>query len=682
MPNALAHESSLYLRSHADQPIHWMSWTPEALSQARASDKPILLSIGYSSCHWCHVMAHESFEDLTVANLLNEHFISIKVDREERPDLDKVYQLAHQLLTGRGGGWPLTLFLDPQDLTPFFAGTYFPLKPRYGMPAFSDLLAQVLTVYRSKRAELNAQAQRLITALADTRRLPTTAVTLTDEPLAKADQWLTERFDQVYGGFGGAPKFPHSEQLEYLCRRYSASYKSTEPSLQALYQLSLTLTRMAEGGLFDQLGGGFYRYSVDDYWMIPHFEKMLYDNGLLLSVYAKAALITGERLFLEITRRLADWLLREFEDASGLFYASQDADSEGHEGKFYVWQPDEIKALLNPQSFELMSRRFGLDRVANFENEHWHLHAFVDRTELAQEFSLAVNEVDQRLSDGLGVLYQHRQKRIAPTIDPKLITAWNAMAIEGLIQASRTLQQPHLLRHAQNALDAIDRSCFVNDRLISVRVGQDRYSFAFLDDVAYLLKASLASVQREFRWSDLNRCRRLADELLRYFRAEDGGFWMSAHDAEPLIDRPRSIHDEAIPCAAAIATHSLLRLGYLLNEPSWIDVATQALTQVSSALMRHPAGLISWLEPLSETLRPPQLLILRGEAQQLRDWQALIDGFVNPHRLVLALPDETCRELLTDKPSRASGVVYCCDGFVCQAPIHDTAGLLHWLQSQ
>ena len=380
--NRLAHETSPYLLQHAANPVDWYPWGAAAIATAKAADRPILLSIGYSACHWCHVMAHESFEDEATAAVMNRLFVNVKVDREERPDLDKVYQFAHQLLTQRGGGWPLTMFLAPDDLTPFFGGTYFPKQARYGMPAFADLLERVAGFYRDERANVRAQNAALRGVFEDLKpAAPDAGLSITREPIDRARRDLEAAFDERYGGFGPAPKFPHAASIERLLRDWQATAASGEPDLRALHMATWTLVRMTEGGIFDQLGGGFCRYSVDPFWMIPHFEKMLYDNGPLLALCAQAAVATGDSRLREAALATASWALREMRSPEGGFYSALDADSEGHEGRFYVWRRDEVEALLSPDEFRVLTQRYGLDREPNFEGI-WHLHCF---SEIAPE---------------------------------------------------------------------------------------------------------------------------------------------------------------------------------------------------------------------------------------------------------------------------------------------------------
>jgi hypothetical protein len=361
--NRLAQETSPYLQQHAHNPVDWYPWGPEALELAKKEGKPILLSVGYSACHWCHVMAHESFEDDTTAGLMNELFVNIKVDREERPDIDRIYQIAQQLITQKNGGWPLTMFLTHEDQRPFFGGTYFPNEARYGMPAFRDLMKRVAEYYRDHQAELREQNHGLMRAFDDLLPpAPPAGLQMSDEPLRTSRQTLSKTFDSNYGGFGGAPKFPHPKMLERLLHDWHATAASEQPDLQALYMATLTLTRMGEGGIYDQLAGGFCRYSVDSHWMIPHFEKMLYDNAGLMSVYAEAAVATGDVYYAQVVAETADWLIRDMQSPEGGFYSSLDADSEGHEGKFYVWDRDEVRQSLSDEEYALFAPRYGLDR--------------------------------------------------------------------------------------------------------------------------------------------------------------------------------------------------------------------------------------------------------------------------------------------------------------------------------
>ncbi|HEX7418110.1 MAG TPA: thioredoxin domain-containing protein, partial [Steroidobacteraceae bacterium] len=476
--NRLTEETSPYLRQHADNPVDWYPWGSEALERARHEHRPILLSIGYSACHWCHVMAHESFEDEDTARLMNERFVNIKVDREERPDLDRIYQIAHQMLAQRTGGWPLTMFLMPDDQRPFFSGTYFPKDARHGLPAFRQVLERVADYFAGHETELRAQNDALMNAFADLIPPPAEpGAELRDAPLIECRAELARSFDARFGGFGGAPKFPHATTIERLLRDWHASSAQGAPDAQTLAMLTLTLTRMGEGGLYDQVGGGFSRYSVDEYWMIPHFEKMLYDNGALLAAYAAAALATGDRLYARIAQQTAAWMIRDMQSPQGGFYSSLDADSEGHEGLFYVWERAQVQQALTGAEFSVLARRFGLDRGPNFEGK-WHLHAFVPLEEIAREQSQALGrECDVAQIEGLldaarAKLLAIRNARVWPGRDEKILTSWNALAIRGLAIAARSLvaapaaQRAALADSATRALDFIRRELWRDGRLL------------------------------------------------------------------------------------------------------------------------------------------------------------------------------------------------------------------------
>ena len=548
MRNHLADETSPYLLQHADNPVDWYPWGEAALRRARQLNKPILLSIGYSACHWCHVMAHESFEDEGTAALMNELFVNIKVDREERPDLDKIYQIAQQMLTHGSGGWPLTMFLTPEE-QPFFGGTYFPKEPRYGMPAFRDLLKRVAEYYRTQGAEIAVQNRELAAALSAIVPQPDPRRVLDDSPLPLARAALERSFDAINGGFSGAPKFPHSTSIERCLRQWYATSATPEPDLKALYMATLTLTRMAEGGLYDQLGGGFARYSVDGAWMIPHFEKMLYDNGQLLCEYARAHLATGEALFAKIAHETADWVLRDMRSAAGSFYSSLDADSEGHEGKFYVWSRSEVQSLLTPREYGAFSARFGLDHPANFEGE-WHLHTHASLDDVALALKESAPSVAALIESARSKLLQARNLRVWPARDEKILCSWNALMIKGLAMASRVLGRSELAEAAGAAVDFVRHHLWRDGRLLATTKDGRAHLGAYLDDYALLGDALLELLQTRWRSSDQNwpaswptwcwinsRTRRMAD-FSSLPRIMNGSF--IAARASPTNPSPRA----------------------------------------------------------------------------------------------------------------------------------------------
>jgi uncharacterized protein YyaL (SSP411 family) len=680
--NRLAGETSPYLLQHASNPVDWYPWGEEALSRAAADDKPILLSIGYSACHWCHVMAHESFEDPATAEVMNRLFVNLKLDREERPDLDKVYQVAHQVLTQRGGGWPLTVFLSPDDLTPFFAGTYFPKEQRYGMPPFVEVLERVAAFYRDHREDLRRQNASLREVFDDLAPPGSAGAVLDAAPIDAARRQLETRFDDRFGGFGDAPKFPHPASLERLLRDWRATADGSEPDLKALLMTTLTLKRMAEGGLYDQLGGGFCRYSVDAYWMIPHFEKMLYDNGPLLALSAQAAIATGEGLFKRVAVETAEWVLREMRSPGGGFYSTLDADSEGHEGRFYVWDRSQVEALLTPQEFALFSRRFGLDREPNFEGA-WHLHCFASVEDVATEQQLAPAEAAARIDSARGKLLAARERRVRPGRDEKVLTAWNGLMIRGLAVAARCLGREDLATAAAAAVDFLRSRCIVDDELqASWKDGRARFP-AYLDDHAFLLDGVLELLQAQWRPADLELCRWLADQLLERFEDRDqGGFWFTAEGKDPPLYRPKGFADEATPSGNGVAAFALARLGWLLGESRYLDAAERTLRGGWASVQRVPQAHTMMLTALEEHLNPPQVVILRGTAGEVAAWSSSLAPLYAPRRMVFAIPGDAdgLPEALASKAARDRTVAYVCEGPQCSEPIDDLPRLVRYMR--
>jgi uncharacterized protein YyaL (SSP411 family) len=668
--NHLAEETSPYLLQHANNPVEWYPWGETALARARQEDKPILLSIGYSACHWCHVMAHESFEDLSVAAVMNELFINIKVDREERPDLDKIYQVAQQMLTHGPGGWPLTMFLTPGKQEPFFGGTYFPKEARFGLPAFGDLLRRVAQYYRQEKAQIASQNVQLEAALAQLVPQPVRGVVLDESPLSQARAVLEQSFDADFGGFTRAPKFPHPNSIERCMRHWYRSSNDTSPDLQALYMGSLTLMRMAEGGLYDQLGGGFARYSVDGAWMIPHFEKMLYDNAQLLCEYSRAHLATGEALFARISHETADWVLRDMRSPGGGFYSSLDADSQGHEGKFYVWTPEEVSALLTAQEYAAFAPRFGLDRPANFEGQ-WHLHTHASIDDIAAALKLSPEVVASRIDAGRAKLLKARDLRIWPARDEKILTAWNALMIKGLAIASRVLERPDLAQAASTAVDFIRHHLWRDGRLLASYKDGRAPLRAYLDDHAFLADALLELLQTRWRSSDLEFARQLAEVLLEQFAdPQDGGFFFTAADHEKLIHRSKSFSDESLPAGNGVAASVLCRLGYLLGDLRYLDAAERTLQAAWSGIQEYPQAHMSLVNALEDFLSSMQILVIRGAPASAAQWAQDLSALYAPTRMVFAIPEDAELPAALE-PKRAQGetVAYLCRGMTCSAPM-------------
>ncbi len=662
MPNRLAKESSPYLLQHADNPVDWYPWGDEAFALARETGKPILLSIGYSACHWCHVMAHESFEDDAIAELMNAMFVNIKVDREERPDVDKIYQTAHQLITQRGGGWPLTMFLDGDDQRPFFGGTYFPNEARYGMPAFGDLLQKISTYYTENRDDVRQQSARILDVFNRIEPDPADdGKALDDAPFAKVRETLEQTFDREFGGFGAAPKFPHPTTIERLLRHWRSTANAAEPDVEALFMAALTLARMAEGGLFDHVGGGFYRYSVDRHWQIPHFEKMLYDNGPLLAIYAQAAIATGEKLFADAANATADWMLADMRDDNGGFYATRDADSEGHEGLYYLWDPSEAKELLG-DAYEVFARRFGLNQDANFEGR-WHLTV---REQITDDEAAVIERAKQ-------TLLAQRSTRVAPGRDEKQLTSWNALAIRGLAIAGRAFERTDLIDAASDAVDFLRQTLIKDGRLYASHKDGDTRFAAYLDDHAFLLDAVLELLQARWNSAHLEFAQQLAELLLEFFEDTDhGGFWFTANDSEQLIHRSKPLADEAVPSGNGIAAYALQRLGFLLGETRYLVAAENTLRAAWRAIEEYPHGHVSLLTALEEYLEHPEIIVIRGAADEIGRWRDSAAKVYAPRRLVFAIPrDEAGLPGALDdrKPIDGETVAYRCVGTHCEMPV-------------
>ncbi|HJU41144.1 MAG TPA: thioredoxin domain-containing protein, partial [Tahibacter sp.] len=602
MPNRLASATSPYLRQHADNPVDWHPWDAIAIALARDTDRPILLSVGYAACHWCHVMAHECFEHDATARVMNDLFVCIKVDREERPDLDKVYQLAHQALTGRGGGWPLTVFLTPDDHLPFYAGTYFPREAKHGLPPFAYVLEQVRGFWDTRRDQVREQNRALAQFLDERAHVPGEPGAPDATSIRSALARYAHEFDDAYGGRRGAPKFPHAGELEL-------EFASRDGSRA---RIEKTLAGMATRGLYDHLGGGFFRYAVDARWEIPHFEKMLYDNAQLLPLYAHAARRFGRDDFASVAAGVVDWLVREMRAPGGAFWATLDADSEGEEGRYYVWQRDDVRALVDADAFAVAERRYGLDRAPNFEHHAWHLTADEPLGEIARLLSIAPDDAAARLERARTALLAQRDTRVRPGLDDKILTSWNALMCAGLARASRDLAQPAWQALADDALRFVHANLWIDGRLYACHAGGRAQFAAYLDDYAYLLDALLDALQGRWNAGDLAWALALADALLTRFEdRERGGFFFTAHDHEALIQRPKPWLDESTPSGNGVAARVLLRLGHLVGDTRWLDAAERTLRAASGMLADYPHACATLLVALDEWLHPRTHVVVR-----------------------------------------------------------------------
>ena len=647
MANRLAQETSPYLLQHAGNPVDWLPWGDEAFARARAEDKPILVSIGYSACHWCHVMEHESFEDEGIAARMNESFVCVKVDREERPDVDAIYMEAVQAMTGRGG-WPLNAFVTP-DGVPFWAGTYFPPEPRHGMPSWPQVLDGIAEAWSARRDDIVSGAARIVPRLQGAAGLKPSGDEVTADALVEAVRALTRTYDADRGGWGGAPKFPAASVLDFLLG-------SGERSM-SLH----TLRAMANGGMYDQLGGGFARYSVDAGWVIPHFEKMLYDNAQLARAYLHGWQVSGEALLRRVCEETLDWMLRELRQEEGGFASALDADSEGVEGKFYVWTPDEVRAALagDDELAEQAIRHLGLDRPPNFEGRQWNpVRATADpprRDELRSR------------------LYEARSQRVWPGLDDKRLCAWNALAISALAEAGAVLERQDYIDAAVACAEFVERDLHDADGRLLRTYNRGRAKIgAFLEDHAFYLEALLTLYEATFdpRWFE--RARRLAGTLVeRFGDPEHGGFFSTAADGDggQLIARRKDLEDAPIPSGASAACYGLLRLAALTGEHAWEDAAVGVIRLLHRIAPEHPQAFGHFLQALGFHLGPVREIAIAGEAGAARPLVREVRSAYRP-RTVLAGGEPDGVPLLRDRPlvdGRAAA--YVCERFACRQPV-------------
>ncbi len=689
LSNRLANQTSPYLQQHANNPVHWQPWDTQALEAAQKTGKPILLSIGYSACHWCHVMAHESFEDDTIAKVMNALFINIKVDREERPDLDKIYQSAHQLLNQRGGGWPLTVILTPDKQIPFFAGTYFPNTAKHNMPAFTEILQRVENFYRQQPDDINAQNESLLDALNHMANIPANKpLSLSSFPIDGCRQQLAKTYDKEFAGFGDAPKFPHPTNLEFLLRHYSATEQSGQADPLSFNMLNNTLTAMANGGLYDQLGGGFYRYSVDAQWSIPHFEKMLYDNGPLLSLYSQTyALVKKPELsqYKTVAIQTAEWLMREMTSPQGAYYSTLDADSEGEEGTFYIWSVEQIKSILTEAEFNCARLLYGLDAEVNFEGK-WHLNVKASLNDISKALNLNEDSIQQTINLINIKLLAERNKRIRPERDEKILTSWNALMIKGMAVSGRLLRRDDFIQCAHNAIDFIHDTLYINGRLVATCKDGHAHIMAYLDDYVFLIDALLESLQAKWRSKDLSFAIELADIVMQYFYDKDnGGFYFTSNDHENLIQRPKPLMDEAIPSGNGIAAYALNRLGYLIGEQRYIDAAEKTLQYAWASIAEIPYAHAALLFALDEILNPASVIVIRGNQTDIKIWQQACDKNYRPNRLVFAIAnsepgsEQDLPGQLSYRKSLDKTVAYICSGTSCKPVVDNISALEKYL---
>jgi uncharacterized protein YyaL (SSP411 family) len=696
--NRLARESSPYLRQHARNPVDWYPWGEEALARARAEDKPIFLSIGYSACHWCHVMERESFENESIASLMNERFINIKVDREERPDLDDIYMAATQMLAGQGG-WPNSVFLTP-SLEPFYAGTYFPPDARYGRAGFPDVLRGVAEAYQTKKEEVTRVAGEVAESIRALSNMKAAAEPPGIAVMRRAFGDLAGRFDPEHGGFGGAPKFPHSMEISLLLR-----YHRRTANLEALRMAVVSLDRMARGGLCDQLGGGFHRYSVDAQWLVPHFEKMLYDNALLARVYVEAAQATAPlpvshalpegggppaAFFRQVAKDTLDWALREMQSPEGGFTSSLDADSEGEEGRFYVWTAAEIEQAVGRGEAGLVAGFFGVTPQGNFEGGRNILSLPQTIAEMARAQRTDEAELRLRLAGARSKMMQARERRPRPGRDDKVLADWNGLMIGALAFAGRVLDEPRYVEAAERAADMIRERMTRDGRLLHSWLGDDARHAGYLTDYAALAAARLELYEATSEARHINEAERLVKAAIDLFRDPQGdGFFLTARDHETLIARPREAHDGALPAGVSLLALVLPRLAALTLDTALQPVASGILRLYRERLERHPAAFGALLCAVDQSIDPPHQIVLaaRPADPAARALEAVLRETYLPNAVLArtagavsgaAVGDgrDQAIELLAGKtPVEGRPAAYVCTAGACQTPVTDAAAL-------
>jgi uncharacterized protein YyaL (SSP411 family) len=687
--NRLIHETSPYLLQHAHNPVDWYPWGEEALQKAQEENKPILLSVGYSACHWCHVMEHESFENEQIAALMNQHFVSIKVDREERPDIDAIYMQAVQALTQQGG-WPMTVFLTP-DGRPFFGGTYYPPRDiRHGqqiIPGFPRVLESMADAYANRRDEVEDQADQLADYLKQRSSSPLHRLAHAEESTAgvetlqTASRELAEDFDDMHGGFGGAPKFPNTMSLELLLRirlhRLSGGIPSTA-DVTELDMLETSLQAMANGGIYDQLGGGFHRYSVDAEWLVPHFEKMLYDNALLSRIYLHTYLVTHNPLYSRIVEEILNYVMREMTSPEGGFYSTQDADSEGEEGKFYVWTLEEVKADLLVDDFPLFISTYGVTEQGNFEGKNI-LHVVQDAETVADEAQLSVGEVQAALARAREMLFTRREHRIKPGRDEKVLTSWNGLMLRSFAEAGRYLSRPDYVQVAVKNAEFLLGKMQEDGRLLRTYKDGRAHLKGFLEDYAFLADGLLALYEATFDQRWFSEARRLMNEAIRLFADEqDGGFFDTGIDQEELVSRPKEIMDNAIPAGNSVAVSALLQLAAFTGEASYRERAENYLLPIATRMVQHPQAFGYALGALDFALSASQEIAIIGDPHDAatRDLLDVVNDRYLPNSVLACAAPENSEAtqaipLLADRPLKdGKATAYVCHQFTCLAPVN------------
>jgi len=674
--NRLKDQKSPYLLQHANNPVDWYPWGDQAFQKARKENRPVFLSIGYSTCHWCHVMEEESFENLEIAELLNRHFVSIKVDREERPDLDNIYMQSVMAMTG-SGGWPLSLFLTPEG-KPFYGGTYFPPKDKYGRPGFKSLLLAIADAWKYKQAEIlgaiTEVQQRLDLQIRGIR-----PGQISESILKSAFQNFSSRYDSTYGGFGQAPKFPMAHSLSFLL-----AYWYRDDENQALEMAEKTLQKMAWGGMYDHLGGGFHRYSTDQSWLVPHFEKMLYDQAILSKAYLEAYQVTKNEFYSQVAREIFEYVERDMTHPEGGFYSAQDADSEGKEGKFYVWKPEEIKKILGEKDARLFCEIFDITKTGNFEEGESILHLEKPQKLLAKLHNLSQQELKEFLKSAKAKLYQEREGRIHPHTDDKILTDWNALMIASLAYGYQVLGEEKYLQAAERSAGFILKNLEHNGRLLKHYRGGASKVPGYLDDYAFFIHGLIELYQASFDPDWLKEAVCLTEEMLKLFwDDQNSGFFFSGKDSERLISRTKEIYDGAIPSGNSVAIYDLLRLGKLTMKQEYIDRAEQALKSFAGTISSNPSAYSQMLIALDFYLGPTKEVVIAGDSKQTHKMIERVNSHYLPRKVILFNPAgeagkriQSLVSFLQTMPAKdGDPTAYVCENFICQLPTKDLTKL-------
>ena len=660
--NRLKNEKSEYLLQHADNPVDWYPWSEEAFDKAEKENKPIMLSIGYSACHWCHVMAHESFEDDGTAELMNANFINIKLDKEERPDLDKIYQMSQTIITGKTGGWPLTVFMTPEKF-PFFAGTYFPDTERHGLPGFKDILLRVMDFYKNQRDDISKQNMQIKNIFETLNKTKETKNIVNEDLLSKVKSELISSIDRVHGGFGSAPKFPHVNNLDFLIKTVEKNDKET------LELIELTLTRMTCAGIYDHLKGGFFRYSVDELWMIPHFEKMLYDNGPMIDILCNAYKITQNSLYLDKINQTCQWAIEEMQDKQGGFYSTIDADSEHVEGKYYVWTDEELKDILNANELKLFKEIFVVYDKPNFEGKY-HLHV----TKTNQECYINnKNSADLICAKLLKI----RNGRVRPATDKKILVSWNSLLMLGLINAYKITGNNNYYNSAKKCFDFIRNNMWVNNKLYACYHDKPYFN-AYLDDYAFLSKACIEFLKIDWNEKDFSFLENLTDSLINNFQdKENGGFYYTSDTHEELIYRPKSYMDESLPSGNSIATEVLSELYELTGNSKYIKAVDKSISSAADSINRSKFSHCSLYLAAPNIKISKKLIIIRCELEKIDEYKKNIYALniMNDNIYFIANNESVTIKGIKEKINQGRFTAYVCQNNTCSEPIKDYESL-------